>query len=289
MPFFVFFVAIGRTPVRGEIPPGEGRTGRTPRRTVGYNPPRTLSEFRLHQDLPDRVKDRNLTIRRLAADPSRQPAPLLGRPVVEVIAAAGQGRGLKTGIGIGDPVEHVGDVGPAEDLGAACDRLPFRGRGRLQVVHVGVEVGAGVLDERRPVEVGPGVADMAVELAGQLPDPGRRRRQRAGRGMLPCIGQPPVDQAVGSLEPGTDAAAARGRERFSLGGGQSEGGGWRVAGGGQEASSRHPPPFTRHPFAHAFRISETGIALTAAPPARNGLTGTEPMPGSTWLAVGRCR
>ena len=65
-----------------------------------------------------------------------------------------------------------------------------------------------------------------------------------------------------------------------------------VEGGGLKARdfSRHPPPFTRHPLAHAFLHPEAGIALTAAPPRRNGLTETEPIPGSTWLAAaGPCR
>ena len=69
---------------------------------------------------------------------------------------------------------------------------------------VRVEAGPGVLGKGRAVEVGPGVGDMPVERRPQLADPPDGRAQVAGRGVDPGVGQPPVDQALGSIEPGTD-------------------------------------------------------------------------------------
>ena len=65
-----------------------------------------------------------------------------------MIAAAGQGRGLKTGIGMGDPVEHVGDVGTAETSASHATVSPSGAGAAWRFVDVGVVAGPGVLDER---------------------------------------------------------------------------------------------------------------------------------------------
>ena len=113
---------------------------------------RSLSEFRPHQDLPDRLKYRNLTVRQLAADPIRKPIAVLVHPITEVIAATREGRRLKTGFGIADEVEHVEEIITAENLGIAGRRFAFGRRRRRQVVHVWVEPDPPMLRECRSVK-----------------------------------------------------------------------------------------------------------------------------------------
>ena len=184
--------------------------------------------------------------------PCRDPLRMLRGPVLQVrcvgpAALLGQAGGLKSGPGFLDQVAEINVVGPAEDRGIAGSGFAL-----LLSAHTPswwifwVEAVAVAIAECPAIELRPRVRDMPAQRPVQFGQPGFCRRQVPGRGMLPGVFDAPLHQTGGTVGPGTEGAGEVG---FLV-----------------TASATS---------------SATGIDRAAAPPGRNGLTGTAPLPGST--------